>query len=416
MGKVLGKHFYAEEDIVPGGRNREESQDGESPQSRHLDPNPCEDELPSSSVPGQKKRKRIEDGESVQREKSRRLDLILDPIPREDELPSSSVPGQKKRKRIEDGESVQREKNRRLDPISCEDELPSTSEDTESRNPPEAAQSERSADDGPVLDSSAMFKAKYRQQKKLGEGGCGCVYAGYRREDNLPVAIKHITIDENLLLHEDTDGLHIPMEVAVLRKLEAESERHSAHVDLLDWYIVDEELILVLERPMPAVDLSNYIESKGGHLKEKEVKVIIKQLVSVAIDLQEKHIFHRDIKPENLLIETCMKAPRVRVIDFGLSCFAEEDDAFDTFYGTHIPPEWSSREEYKAGPSTVYQIGMVLFFMRHKAASTPEMTFQELNETSWLSKDGKDFFEASLCADPDIRFTLYQLKHHPWLR
>uniref|UniRef100_A0A8C2XK67 non-specific serine/threonine protein kinase n=1 Tax=Cyclopterus lumpus TaxID=8103 RepID=A0A8C2XK67_CYCLU len=125
-----------------------------------------------------------------------------------------------------------------------------------------AAQSERT-----------MFKAKYRQQKKLGEGGCGCVYAGYRREDNLPVSFSHVLSHTYRHTEYDTDGLHIPMEVAVLRKLEAESERHSAHVDLLDWYIVDEELILVLERPMPAVDLSNYIESKGGHLKEKEAKV-----------------------------------------------------------------------------------------------------------------------------------------------
>uniref|UniRef100_A0A8C2X883 non-specific serine/threonine protein kinase n=1 Tax=Cyclopterus lumpus TaxID=8103 RepID=A0A8C2X883_CYCLU len=120
-------------------------------------------------------------------------------------------------------------------------------------------------DDGPVqkddgfLDLSAMFKAKYQQQEKLGEGGFGCVYAGYRKEDNLPVAIKHIKIDEELFFHEDSDGLKIPMEVAVLRKLGAGSEQHSASIDLLDWYVVDEELILVLERPMPAVDLFDYI-------------------------------------------------------------------------------------------------------------------------------------------------------------
>uniref|UniRef100_A0A8C2XQT0 non-specific serine/threonine protein kinase n=1 Tax=Cyclopterus lumpus TaxID=8103 RepID=A0A8C2XQT0_CYCLU len=348
MGKVLGKLFKTEEkDIVPGEGNTEVTQDGESPQRRgsmQLDPIPCEDELPSTSedisvVPGRLKRKRMEDGESLRREKSRRLDPILEPI-----VESA------KRKAVADDGPVQK-KNR-------------------------------------VLDPSAVFKAKYRQQKKLGQGGFGCVYAGFRREDNLPVAIKHITIDEDLLLHEDSDGNQIPVEVAVLYKLGAESERHSAHVDLLDWYIVDEKLILVLERPMPAVDLSNYIETKG------------------AIDLQEKHIFHRDIKPENLLIETCMKAPRVRVIDFGLSCFGGEDDAYDTFYGTHVPPEWSSREEYKAGPSTVFQIGVVLFFMRHKAAFTPEISrcdgSQDLNLSSPFATDGKDFFEACLHVDPDI--------------
>ncbi|XP_034394648.1 serine/threonine-protein kinase pim-2-like [Cyclopterus lumpus] len=250
--------------------------------------------------------------------------------------------------------------------------------------------------------------------RKAGDWTPSPVTMSCRPAQRTLVAIKHIHIDEGLLLHEDSDGNQIPMEIAVLYKLGAESEWHSAHIHLLDWYIVDEELILVLKRPMPAVDLSNYIETKGGYLKKKEAKIIIKQLMNTAIDLQEKHIFHRDIKPENLLIETCMKAPRVHVIDFSLNCFGGEDDAFDTFYGTHVPPEWSSREEYKAGPSTVFQIGVVLFLMRHKAASTPEMSFLELNETSWLSTNGKDFFEACFHADPDIRFT--QLKHHPWLR
>ncbi|XP_034390009.1 probable serine/threonine-protein kinase MARK-A [Cyclopterus lumpus] len=423
--------------VVPRRLKRKRREDGESLQreeSKRLVPIPCDNELPSSSkdisvVPRRLKRKQTEDGESLQREKSKRLD----PINCDNELTSNSkdisvVPRRLKRKQTEAGESLQREKSKRLDPIPCDDELPSSSEDTESRNAPEAALSERSAkrksvaDDGPVqkeikfLDPSAMFKAKYQLQQKLGQGGFGCVYAGYRREDNLPVAIKHVNIDEGLFLHQDSDGNLMPMEIAVLYKLGVESERHSAHIDLLDWYVVDKDLILVLERPMPAVDLSHYVDDKGGFLKEKEAKIIITQLVNAAIDLQEKHIFHRDIKPENLLIETCMNALRVRVIDFGLSCFGGENDAYDTFYGTHFPPEWFSRQEYKAGPSTVYQIGVVLFFMRHKVASPPAMTLLDLKETRWLSENGKDFFEACICADPDIRFTLEQLRNHPWLR
>lgn len=35
---------------------------------------------------------------------------------------------------------------------------------------------------------SDLFEAKYRQEIHLGEGGCGCVYAGYRIADDLPVS------------------------------------------------------------------------------------------------------------------------------------------------------------------------------------------------------------------------------------
>ena len=47
----------------------------------------------------------------------------------------------------------------------------------------------------------------------------------------------------------------------------------SAPVSLLDWYDLGEELILVLERPFPAVDLSEYIKVNGGSLQEEEAKV-----------------------------------------------------------------------------------------------------------------------------------------------
>lgn len=44
-------------------------------------------------------------------------------------------------------------------------------------------------------------------------------------------------------------------------------------VALLDWYDVPKELILVMERPIPAMDMLDFIESKGGTLQEDETKV-----------------------------------------------------------------------------------------------------------------------------------------------
>lgn len=47
----------------------------------------------------------------------------------------------------------------------------------------------------------------------------------------------------------------------------------SAAVSLLDWYILDEELILVMENPVNSIDLWDYIESQGGSLEEHKAKV-----------------------------------------------------------------------------------------------------------------------------------------------
>uniref|UniRef100_A0A8C3A7L4 non-specific serine/threonine protein kinase n=1 Tax=Cyclopterus lumpus TaxID=8103 RepID=A0A8C3A7L4_CYCLU len=190
--------------------------------------------------------------------------------------------------------------------------------------------------------------------------------------------------------------LCVTVSVAVLEHLQANSERHSAPVDLLDWYVEEQGLILVLERPLPAVDLANYIQGKGGHLIETEAKIIINQLLDAAIDLKQKHVFHRDIKPENLLIETCMKSPRVRLIDFGLSCFDGDGDTYSNFYGSFVPPEWHRRQEYEAGPSTVYQIGVVLFAMLQGVASSGHLSFQKLKNSWWLSEYCKDFYKACM--------------------
>ncbi|CAK6970694.1 serine/threonine-protein kinase pim-1-like [Scomber scombrus] len=166
---------------------------------------------------------------------------------------------------------------------------------------------------------SALFEDKYKQEKQLGEGGCGSVFAGYRKADHLPVAIKHVPKDKQFCKQTDEIGNQLSVEVAMMSKLR--SAGHSAPVSMLDWYDLDEELILVLERPVPAVDLYEYIEANRGSLQEEEAMTRLKQLLDATIKLQEEHIFHRDIKVENILIETGTDVPRVRLIDFGLSCF-----------------------------------------------------------------------------------------------
>ncbi|XP_039453941.1 serine/threonine-protein kinase Chk2-like [Oreochromis aureus] len=101
-----------------------------------------------------------------------------------------------------------------------------------------------------VAEQKRDFQARYVEEHRLGGGGCGAVFAGYRIKDHFPV--------------------------------------------------------------------------------------ILKQLVDAAKHLEDKHIFHRDIKSENILIETGSDVPRVRIIDFGLSCFVKERSLYRVFYGTDI--------------------------------------------------------------------------------
>lgn len=63
-------------------------------------------------------------------------------------------------------------------------------------------------------------------------------------------------------------------------------------------------------------------------------QLILRQLVNAAKELHYNQcIFHRDIKLENILLETTSGVPRVRIIDFGLGCFAQINTLYENFRG-----------------------------------------------------------------------------------
>ncbi|XP_077964209.1 serine/threonine-protein kinase pim-3-like [Gasterosteus aculeatus] len=136
----------------------------------------------------------------------------------------------------------------------------------------------------------------------------------------------------------DDKGNVIPTEVAVMLKLAAESDGTSSHVSLLDWYQLVGELVLVMERPMPAENYNNYLPYNKFYVKnEEDVRIILRQLVDAAIALESKNVFHRDIKAENMLIETRSDFPRVRLISFGVSCFDDKRQAHEDFCSRSSP-------------------------------------------------------------------------------
>lgn len=72
------------------------------------------------------------------------------------------------------------------------------------------------------------------------------------------------------------DGKCLSVEVAIMLELQDGKTGqllNSTSVSLLDWYNLQEEQILVLERPIPAQDLFQFIEVNGGCVKEGVAKV-----------------------------------------------------------------------------------------------------------------------------------------------
>ncbi|XP_020561274.2 serine/threonine-protein kinase pim-2-like [Oryzias latipes] len=272
-----------------------------------------------------------------------------------------------------------------------------------------------------VNTSEDDFEAKYEQMEQLGEGGFGCVFGGFRRSDNLQVAIKRIEKGFDLNTEVDEHGQFICAEVAVMQKLkdpQLQSADKASPVVLLDWYDLKEEIILVMERPIPATDMEDYLKSRGGKIEEDEVKIIMKQLIRTAVDLEERHIFHRDIKIQNVLIETSSSVPRARLIDFGLSCFTKETSVFTDFAGTLsiAAPESMFGSGYRAEPTTVWQLGVVGYEALHGVGfNTRKFAMNKLKIREDLSPDCKSFLKKCLRFSPAFRPKLKELLQHPWL-
>ncbi|XP_069366581.1 serine/threonine-protein kinase pim-2-like isoform X2 [Paralichthys olivaceus] len=270
--------------------------------------------------------------------------------------------------------------------------------------------------------SRADFEAKYLERRKLGEGGYGSVYAGRRRSDNLRVAIKHIpnsVVPRQKVIYGRK--YRIPKEVLIMHKAAGgpESVGKSAAVSILDWYDLDDEVVLVMERPVRSMELLQFQNNKGGPIDEDQAKIIMKQLVNAAIDMRAKGVFHRDIKSENILIETCSNGLRVRLIDFGCGRIHKKNSIYSKYSGTsaYVPPEFQINGEYMADPTTVWQLASLLFEMLDgfRQFHTTDFIRNEIRISSMWSNDCQDFLNKCLELDPLDRATLEEMQKHPWL-
>ncbi|XP_048854159.1 serine/threonine-protein kinase pim-1-like [Brienomyrus brachyistius] len=256
----------------------------------------------------------------------------------------------------------------------------------------------------------------YHQGELLGEGGYGAVYAGTRKADGFPVAIKYARKDDEELELPGLDG-PIPLEVALMMLVSHESSCANV-LKLMDWFSGPEDYIMILERPDPCQDLYEFCHSKGGYLSEDVARHVLVQVLQALRHCQDSGVFHRDLKAENLLIRT--DTLEVKLIDFG--CGDKwKDTPYVEYSGTEdfAPPELFLSGEYLAGPTTVWSVGLTLYelvcgylpFRNKRAIISGCLIFP-----SWVSPDCCSLIRRCLRRKAADRLTLEEIQVHPWLQ
>ncbi|KAF7662398.1 hypothetical protein LDENG_00237140 [Lucifuga dentata] len=268
--------------------------------------------------------------------------------------------------------------------VSCESERrtaqKSESSSLHSSSPSSAAPSSSSSSSSSSGDSSqadlrGIYESKYKEETPLGEGNFGTVFAGYRIEDRLPVAIKHIaqTDVKRKAVTVRGETVDVPLEVLLLALMA--SSRGT--VQLLDWFDLDEEVIIILEQPVPCIDLLNFLENANGRLQEDMAKEIMKQLLDAAAE----------------------------------TLSAGTPDYFS--------PEMFKDSSYTAGPTTVWQLGVVLYALLHGRLpfGTRKKTLYKMPKIrKQLSAECCHFLRHCFTKCPEVRPTLEELQKHPWLQ
>jgi serine/threonine protein kinase len=223
--------------------------------------------------------------------------------------------------------------------------------------------------------------AKYTVKQVIGNGGFGTVYAGYRRSDDTPVAVKFAKKDKAIGWIRDDDGVTVPREVYYMQRV-----RHvDGVVQLLDHYNVKSSsslvpsggstqtstsggssvsrggYVMVMEKPSNSQDLFDYITERGS-LSEDETRSFFRQIVETVVAMHACGVVHRDLKDENVLVDK--ETGRVHLIDFGSATELKETE-YEDFDGTRVysPPEWTKHRQYRAVPATVWSLGILLYDM-----------------------------------------------------
>ncbi|KAG1962985.1 serine/threonine-protein kinase pim-3-like [Pimephales promelas] len=198
----------------------------------------------------------------------------------------------------------------------------------------------------------------YAKGPLLGRGGFGSVYAGIRRSDRLPVAIKYVPKNRTQRrLKVEGQGL-LPLEVALMIRVNSAPTCPNV-LQLVEWFESRSHYSMILERPVPCQDLQSFCK-ENGCVDESLAKKVLVQLITALRHCESRGVLHRDVKPGNLLISTA--SHDIKLLDFGCGGLLK-DSAYTSFAGTleYAPPEWFDQHCYHAGPATVWSVGMTLY-------------------------------------------------------
>lgn len=170
---------------------------------------------------------------------------------------------------------------------------------------------------------------------------------------------------------------------------------------------------------------------KTYELEEREIALIMYQLIEAIQYIQIAGVVHRDLKPENILIE---KDPRteeviqIKVTDFGLSKIVIPDEVMIESCGTpaYVAPEVLLKKGYRKQVD-MWSAGVIFYTLVCRQlpfqSQDRKTTFNHIKEKQpdmdnyafkRFSRETKDIILKMLIKKPEKRITPEEALKHPY--
>lgn len=216
----------------------------------------------------------------------------------------------------------------------------------------------------------------FASERKLGEGGFGCVYKGYLLDLDIPVAVKKISSRSRQGKKEYVT------EVKIISQL-----RHRNLVQLIGWCHDHDDFLLVYEF-MANGSLDSHLFNEKNYINWSMRYKVAFGIASALLYLHEECeqcVVHRDIKSSNIMLDSTFN---VKLGDFGLARLVDHDCGPKTtgLAGTlgYMAPEYIATGR-ASKESDVYSFGVVALEIVRGRKSTHSMDdTSEMGLVEWV--------------------------------
>jgi serine/threonine protein kinase len=166
-----------------------------------------------------------------------------------------------------------------------------------------------------------------------------------------------------------------------------------------------------------------------GAMGEDAGRFFMNQLVNSLDYMHNLRCVHRDLKLENILVDDQLN---LKIADFGFACY-KSIDQLKSYRGTmtYMAPEIKEGKTYDGTQVDLFSVGVIIFiivqgifpfkearkeeyFYNLLLTGQIETYFEKVNGTG-LSADFKDMILKLFSYNGGDRYTVDQLKAHPWL-